>query len=247
MNTGSYRVCDLMVCEMARNIHDGETVFHGVASPMPMTAILLARATHAKNLTYLNLPGGVNPKEIKPQRYSSATGNLAEHGSCSFPLADIFDLSMRGGLDLAFFSGVQFDVSGNMNASVIGAYNQPKVRLPGGAGSAVLVPTVKRAILWRTKHDKRTFVNQVDFITTRGNIDRIITPLAVFVFRKGRLLLESIHPHSSLEEVADNTGFTLEPSSPEGPGHTTPPSAAELSILKRIDPDDSRNSEFQFS
>jgi glutaconate CoA-transferase subunit B len=87
-----------MVCEMARAIRDGETVFHGVASPMPMAAILLARATHAKTLTYLNLTGGVNPAGIKPERYSSITGNLAEQGNCYFPLADIFDLAMRGAL-----------------------------------------------------------------------------------------------------------------------------------------------------
>jgi glutaconate CoA-transferase subunit B len=233
-----------MVCEMARAIRDGETVFHGIASPMPMAAILLARATHAKTLTYLNLPGGVNPAGLKPERYSSITGNLAEQGNCYFPLADIFDLAMRGGLDTAFFSGVQFDAAGNVNASVIGTYNRPRVRLPGGAGSAVLLPVVKRAILWRTKHDRRTFVQHVDFITARGNIDKIITPLAVFVYREGRLLLERLHPHTSPEEVADNTGFALEPLSAEGPGQTVPPTQAELFMLNRIDPNDSRNTEF---
>jgi glutaconate CoA-transferase subunit B len=233
-----------MVCEMARAIADGETVFHGVASHMPMAAVLLARELHAKNLTYLNLPGGVNPAPVYPLRFSSAAANLPEHSGCYFPLADIFDLSMRGGLDTAFFSGVQFDVSGNINASVIGDYHHPKVRLPGGAGSAVLVSTVKRAILWRTKHDRRTFVKQVDFVTVRGNIDRIITPLAVFVYRNGRLLLDRIHPHTSLEEVADNTGFDLEPAFPGEPGLTTPPSPAELFALKRLDPEDCRNIEF---
>ena len=87
-----------------------------------------------------------------------------------FSLAEVFDLSMRGGLDVAFLSGVQFDNHGGVNASVIGDYHKPKVRLPGGAGSAVLIPTARRAILWRTKHDRRTFVDKPDFLTARGNV-----------------------------------------------------------------------------
>jgi glutaconate CoA-transferase subunit B len=242
MNALNYRICDLMVCELARTIHEGNVVFHGVASPMPFTAILLAG--HVKEFTHLNLAGGVDSFKARPFRYSSVTGNLVEQGSSYFPLSDIFDLSMRGGLDVAFFSGIQFDVLGNINASVIGSYNNPVTRFPGGAGSAVLIPTVKRAVLWRTKHDRRTFVKKVDFVTARGNIDRIITPLAVFVYRGGKVLLESVHPHSSLEEVADNTGFDLEYAAFGGPAVTKTPSARELSLLKLIDPQDARSIEF---
>lgn len=239
--TQPYRVCDIMVCEMARLIKDGNTVFHGVSSHMPMIATLLAKALHAPNAVHLNIPGGVDPKVEKLQKYSSAGISLTNSSASDFPLSEIFDLSMRGGLDVAFLSGIQFDNVGNVNASVIGDYKKPKVRMPGGAGSAVLIPTAKRAVIWRTKHDKRTFVEKVDFVTTRGNIDRIITPLCVFRMYDGQLILESIHPHSSIEEIAQNTGFEIRYIDIK---YTQIPTSLELEMLRKIDPDDYRNMEF---
>lgn len=235
------RVCDIMVCAMARMIQDEDKVFHGVSSHMPMIAVLLAKELHATHAVHLNIPGGVDPFPRKLKKYTSAGSELLEGAKSSFPLMEVFDLSMRGGLDVAFLSGVQFDISGNVNASVIGNYQKPKVRLPGGAGSAVLIPTAKRAVIWRTKHDKRTFVNQVDFITTKGNVDRIVTPLCIFKMENGELVLDTIHETSSLKEVQDNTGFPVKYSRIT---ITPSPTKNELSVLKRIDPGDFRNIEF---
>lgn len=237
----NYQVSDIMICAMARLIHNGENVFHGVSSHMPMLAVMLAKALHAPEAVYLNIPGGVDPKPKNLEKYTSAGAELHEQAVAVFPLAEVFDLSMRGRLDVAFLSGIQFDKTGNVNASVIGDYHKPKVRMPGGAGSAVLIPTAKRAIIWRTKHDKRTFVDQVDFITTRGNIDRIVTPLCVFKYENGELLLDTIHPTSNLQEVIDNTGFEVKYRSIE---FTPLPTKEELTILRRIDPKNYRNIEF---
>lgn len=236
-----YRTSDIMVCAMARLINDKETVFHGVSSHMPMTAVMLAKALHAPDAVYLNIPGGVDPKPNALQKYTSAGAELLEHSVSYFPLAEVFDLSMRGKLDVAFLSGIQFDINGNVNASVIGDYHKPKVRMPGGAGSAVLIPTAKRAIIWRTKHDKRTFVNKVDFVTTRGNIDRVVTPLCIFKFENNELVLDTIHPTSSIEEVIENTSFPVKYEKIE---YTPVPTKEELTVLKRIDPKDYRNIEF---
>ncbi|KOA18584.1 3-oxoadipate CoA-transferase subunit B [Clostridium homopropionicum DSM 5847] len=232
------RVSDIMTCALSRLLKDGENVFHGVSSHMPMVAIALAKATHGPNIVHLNIPGGVNPKSIKDAEYSSAGQELFKGSEAVLPLSEVFDLSMRGKLDVAFLSGVQFDVSGNVNASVIGDYNKPKVRLPGGAGSAVLIPTAKKAIIWRTKHDKRTFVEKVDFVTTRGNLWKIVTPLCVFEFKNGSLKLDSIHPTSSLEEVIENTEFKVVYDEVK---YTPMPSEEELKALKRIDPYDLRS------
>lgn len=242
VDNNSYRPCDIMICAMARSIQDGNTVFHGVSSHMPMIAVLLAKQTHAKNAVHLNIPGGVDPSPFKLMKNTSAGAELLEKSCAYFPLQEVFDLSMRGGLDVAFLSGIQFDVNGNVNASVIGDYHKPKVRMPGGAGSAVLIPTAKRAILWRTKHDKRTFVEKVDFVTTRGNIDKIVTPLCVFKFENGRLQLDTIHPGVSPEEVQENTSFKLDLSQIR---RTLPPTEEELKKLRLIDPKDYRNIEFQ--
>ncbi|WP_242974124.1 CoA-transferase subunit beta [Anaerocolumna aminovalerica] len=237
----NYQVSDIMICAMARLIHNGENVFHGVSSHMPMLAVMLAKALHAPEAVYLNIPGGVDPKPKNLEKYTSAGAELFQQAAAIFPLAEVFDLSMRGRLDVAFLSGIQFDKTGNVNASVIGDYHKPKVRMPGGAGSAVLIPTAKRAIIWRTKHDKRTFVEKVDFVTTRGNIDRIVTPLCIFKYENGELLLDTIHPTSNLQEVIDNTGFEVKYRSIE---YTPLPSKEELTILRRIDPKNYRNIEF---
>ena len=236
------RPCDMMTVSLARLIRDGETVFHGVSSHMPMIAVLLAKKLHAPNAVHLNIPGGVDPAEPELQSWTSAGGELWETACAALPLQEVFDLSMRGGLDVAFLSGVQFDQHGRVNASVIGDYHRPKVRLPGGAGSAVLIPMAKRAILWRTKHDKRTFTEKLDFVTAQGHVSDIVTPLCCFTMHEGELILKSIHPYSSLEEVAANTGFPILYFSAD---FTPEPTAEEMRALREIDPRDLRNLEFR--
>jgi len=240
--TNQVKPADIMVVAIAKLLNNHETVFHGVSSQLPMVAVMLAKNTHAKTLTYLNIPGGVNPTPQKLSAYSSAGSELYEKSEGAFPLQEVFDLSMRGKLDVAFLSGVQFDKEGNVNASVIGDYNKPKVRLPGGAGSAVLIPTVKRAIIWRTKHDRRTFVKKVDFVTTKGNIDRIITPIAMFKRINGILELEAVSPLSSIEEVIENTGFEINTRNVK---ILDMPSKEELIMIKKIDPTGVRYLEFE--
>jgi len=241
MRNDSYRISDIMTCAISNMLRDKETVFHGVSSHLPMVATMLARTMHAPKLTHLNIPGGVNPETLKEMGYSSSNPRLLDTAASYFPLAEVFDLSMRGGLDVAFLSGVQFDVSGNINASVIGDYRKPKVRLPGGAGSAALLGTAKKVILWRTKHDRRTFVENVDFVTARGNIWTVVTPLCIFEYLGGKLRLRSIHPTSSLEEVEENTGFKLLYDELKC---TALPTKDELRELERIDPNGYRNIEF---
>ncbi|MCL1855248.1 MAG: CoA-transferase [Clostridia bacterium] len=233
---------DVMTVSMARLIRDGETVFHGVSSHMPMISILLAKAMHAPNAVHLNIPGGVDPYQPRPQSFTSAGESLWQTAEAAYPLAEVFDLSMRGGLDVAFFSGVQFDHRGGVNASVIGDYHKPKVRLPGGAGSAVLISTAKRAVIWRTKHDRRTFTETLDFVTARGNVSEIVTPLCIFTMYQGELILRSIHPSSSLEEVSRNTSFPIRYLSLVT---TQPPTREELRALQQIDPMDDRSIEFR--
>ena len=236
------RPCDMMTVSLARLIRNGETVFHGVSSHMPMIAVQLAKKLHAPNAVHLNIPGGVDPAEPELQSWTSAGGELWETACAALPLQEVFDLSMRGGLDVAFLSGVQFDQHGRVNASVIGDYHRPKVRLPGGAGSAVLIPMAKRAILWRTKHDKRTFTEKLDFVTAQGHVSDIVTPLCCFTMHEGELILKSIHPYSSLEEVAANTGFPIRYFSAD---FTPEPTAEEMRALREIDPRDLRNLEFR--
>ncbi len=233
---------DIMTIAIARLLQNNETVFHGVSSPLPMVAVNVAKQLHAKDLIYLNIPGGVDAVMNKTNKVSTASSDLHNQAISYFPLEDIFDLSMRGKLDVAFLSGVQFDNLGNVNASVIGDYNKPKVRLPGGAGSAVLIPTAKKPIIWRSVHNKRTFVQKVDFVTTKANLYRIVTPLCIFKMENGEVVLESVHSTSSLQEVIDNTGFEVKYDTLR---ITPDPTPLELNKLRQVDPNGIRNLEFK--
>ena len=157
-------------------------------------------------------------------------------------LTDLFDLAARGRLDTAFLSGVQIDGRGRINMSVIGSFANPKVRLPGGAGSAALMPKANRTILWRTRHDPRVFVDKLDFVTAEGNVDRVVTPLCIFARRNGRLYVESIHPGITPDELRNATGFSIDVDRSTPVTH--PPTRQELEALARIDPDGVTRSEF---
>src|SRR5215213_2066551 len=231
----------MMAVSLARLLRDGETVFHGVASPLPMVAILLAKRLHAPNLVYLNITGSIDPH---PDHLPVSTvgPELLRGTRALVTLADLFDLSARGRLDTAFLGGAQIDGQGRINLSAIGDYAHPKVRLPGGAGSAALMPTAKRVILWRTKHDRRSFVEKLDFVTAAGNVDRVVTPMCVFIRRDGTLVVESIHPGVSPADLIANTGFAIEVS--DDTPRTLAPAPVELRLLAEIDPNRVIASEF---
>jgi glutaconate CoA-transferase subunit B len=231
---------------LARLLRDGETVFHGVASPVPMISILLARRLHAPNLIYLNITGSTDPSPTDLPA-STVDPRLLNGTRSLVTLTDLFDLSARGRLDTAFLSGVQIDAAGRINMSLIpglnGDIHRPKVRLPGGAGSACIMPTARRTILWRTRHNPRIFVERVSFVTTGGHVDRVVTPLCIFRHVEGRLIVESIHSYSSPEEVQAQTGFTLDLN--EAIPFTPVPTPEELAALEAIDPKKVRLIEFQ--
>ncbi|MBI5877609.1 MAG: CoA-transferase [Chloroflexi bacterium] len=235
----------MMPIVMARLLRDGETVFHGVASPLPMVAILIAKRLHAPNLVYLNITGSINPQPESLPR-STVDPALFAHTRSRVTLTDLFDLSARGKLDTAFLSGVQIDRHGNINMSLIpgpsGDVHRPKVRLPGGAGSAAIMPSAGRTILWRTKHDVRTFVEAVSFRTSGGRVDRVVTPLCVFCMQDGELQVESIHPYVTAEQVRAQTGWPI--AADERTPRTPPPTPAEIDALHAVDPDNVRAIEF---
>jgi glutaconate CoA-transferase subunit B len=233
---------DVMACAISRLLRDREVVFFGLASPLVMVSTLLAKGSHAPNLTFLTIPGGVDGMLVELPA-STVDSALLQGGTSIFPLADVFDLSARGGLDTAFLSGVQIDQQGRINMSAIGPHAKPKVRLPGGAGSAILLPTAKRSILWRTRHDTRTFVAQLDFVTAAGNVEWVVTPLCIFKRQEnGHLDVHSIHPGASPAQVILATGFPVT-AGPETP-MTPAPTWEELALLTRIDPANIRASEF---
>lgn len=234
-------VADQMIACMARLLHDDEVVFHGVASPLPMVATLLAKQRHAPNLIYVSIAGGV---DAEPERLGVSTvdPHLLDGSPSLITLTDLFDLAARGRMDTAFLSGVQIDGQGRTNLSVIGPFEQPDVRLPGGAGSAAIMPRAKRTIIWRTRHDPRSFVERLDFITATGNVDRVVTPLCVFRRVEGRLVVESRHEWAPPDELGAMTGFAIDAA--DNVQVTPAVTSEEMAAIRRIDPDQVALTEF---
>ncbi len=236
--TYEFSIADMMIVTMARLLKDAENVFMGVASNLPFFAIWLARKLYNPNLTWLNIPGGVNPNPSFPPR-TTVHFQLAKEKRASITLAEIFDMSARGELDVAFLSGVQIDRQGNFNLSHIAEGGRIKAQFTGGAGSALIYPNTRRVILWRTRHDRRTFIDKCPIVTASGNVYRVVTPIAVFRKENGNLVLDTIHPYSSYEEIREKTGFPVSPAP-----FTTPPTKEEINLIREFDPEGVREIEF---
>lgn len=223
-----------LVTNLARFVRPRETTFSGVNSTLPMLACLLAKKAYDFPFTYLNVAAGVDPRPSSVP-LSSSDPVLAEHSRALFANEDFYDLCARGGMDLCFLGAAQVDGRGDTNVSCIGAWHRPKVRLPGGGGGAVMLPTAKRACTWRTEHSRRTLVDHLDFRTAAGGMHGVVTPVAVFVHDGERLRLSSWHPEVTLDEVRARTGFDVVLHPDAAP--TPPPTGAEATALAALDPD----------
>jgi glutaconate CoA-transferase subunit B len=221
-----------IVTNLARFIRPNEITFSGVNSTLPMLACLLAKRAYSFPFTYINVAGGVDPEPSKIP-ISSSDPVLAQGSASIFANEDFYDLCTRGRMDLCFLGAAQIDGLGRTNVSCIGDWHAPKVRLPGGGGGAVMLPTARRACTWRTEHSKRTLVERLDFVTASGGMHGVVTPIAVFIKQDNKLALQSWHPELDRDEVVARTGFAFDSSGAEP---TSAPTAAETAALAALDP-----------
>lgn len=230
---------EMMAAAIMREIKEGDVVFHGLASPTPMVAMKAAKAL-GKDFTYVTLSDGVDHDWSNPPTVASTlTFNTYQGSVATFGLDEIFDLFASGKGDIAFLSCLQIDKTGRIAMSYLGGdYDHPKLRGPGGAGSATLTPVTPRTTIWKTSHDKKTFVEHVVFATTSPALDKdfaVITPLCVFRKPAGEkyLKVDCIYPYTTLEEVKENTGWEIDQT--DAPV-MAPPTEDELAVIKRVDP-----------
>src|SRR5262249_22177778 len=110
--------------------------------------------------------------------------------------ADVLLLLQHGYVDLGFMGGAQIDQFGNLNRSFIGDSAKPSVRLPGTGGGTDIASLTEMIVAMR--HEKRRFVERVDFFPSPGFLDgngsrrarglptggmlRVVTDLALFGF-----------------------------------------------------------------
>jgi glutaconate CoA-transferase subunit B len=225
-----------IVINLARQIRAGEITFSGVNSTLPMIACLLAKRAYDFDFTYINVAGGVEPQPLTVPLSSSDPAIV--HGSPAiFANQDFYDLCARGGLDLVYLGCAQIDAEGRTNVSAIGSWENPKVRLPGGGGAAVMLPTAKRVVTWRTDHTTRALVEKLDFVTASGHMTALVTPLAVFTRepRPGaRFALECWNEVTTTDEIARQTGFKFDIAAGAKPA--SPITPREQQAMDALDP-----------
>jgi glutaconate CoA-transferase subunit B len=237
----------IMAATISRALRDGELVFMGANSLIPLAGARLAQLTHAPNLTTLvGASGGVNTL-VEPLAPSSGDyANLVAEAVMDFQ--DVLAILMTGGGDVFFAGGFQIDKHGNCNLAYTGPRDRPTLRGPGSA-AIPWAQRCKRIILYTTSHSSRVFVPKVDFVSLPGwsgkrrgdavssRPELVVTPLAVFDFTaRGEMRLQSLHTGVSLEQLRDNTGFDVV--LPDGDVPLTPePTPEELRLIREFDSD----------
>ena len=231
MAEASYTADEMMTIAAARMLRNGAVCFVGIG--LPSAAANLARLTHAPDVVLIYESGTIGAKpDVLP--LSIGDGELSETADAVVSSPEIFAYWLQGGrIDVGFLGAAQIDRFANINTTVIGDYNSPSVRLPG-AGGAPEIATSTKEVLITLRHNKRAFVEKLDFVTSAGRVSAVITDLGVLMPDPiGReLILTSIHPGSTVERAIEATGWPLQVASRVTV--TDPPSTKELSVLREL-------------
>lgn len=245
----NYTASELLAVMSGRILRDGQVVFAGVG--VPLLAATLAQRLHAPGLTIL-FEGGVLGPFVVPGELPPSTNEqrCTRRANMLLPITDVLLLLQRGYVDVGFMGGAQIDKFGNLNSSYIGEVDNPKIRLPGTGGGNDISSLTEMIVAM--KHEKRRFVEKVDFITSPGFIEggtsrkdaglpaggmfKVVTDLAVLGFdpETREMMVDALHPGVTLEQVRDNTGFDIKANGVET---TLPPTERELSVLRELDPE----------
>jgi glutaconate CoA-transferase subunit B len=239
---------EVMTIAAARELLDGEVVLVGVGPPN--AAANLARRLDAPDCVLVYESGAIG---ARPQRLPLSIGDddLAAAAQDLVSVPEMFNYWIGGGrIDVGFLGASQIDRVGNINTTVIGGYEHPKVRLPGAGGAPEIAASAGRVIVM-LRHSLRSFVDEVDFVTSvgreldgrdaaNGHGSAVITDLGVLRPSPddGELELVALHPGVERDQVREATGWPLRFREPVQT--TEPVTERELSELRalRVSADD---------
>jgi len=227
----AYTADEMMAVAAARRLQDGMVCFVGIG--LPSTAANLARRVHAPGCVLVYESGTIG---AKPHRLplSIGDGELAETADAVVSVPEMFGYWLQGGrIDVGFLGAAQIDRFGNLNSTVIGDYDSPKVRLPGGGGAPEIATGV-RDVFVLLRQAPRAFVERLDFLTSVGDRVRVVvTDLGVLEPRDGELTLTFVHPSASVEQAREATGWTLRVA--DDVQVSDPPTTRELLALRALE------------
>jgi glutaconate CoA-transferase subunit B len=245
-----YSKNELMIVSASRALRGSRVVFVGVG--LPNIACNLARRSHSPEMELVYESGvfGAQPARLP---LSIGDPTLVSGATSVTSMADLFMYYLQGGLvDVALLGGAQIDRFGNLNTTVIGDYDRPKVRLPGSGGACEIAINAKKIfMIMRLK--RRAFVDKIDFLTSPGHLEGgnsrermdypgagpnlVITDRALFSFDNPdrEMMLVELGPGESVESIQEEVGWDLRVS--EKLKDMPQPETADLAIIReQLDP-----------
>lgn len=233
---------ELMVVTGAREIRDYDKVLVGIG--LPMACAILAKLTHAPRSVIFFENGVVDPKSTD---YGVGLADLKAWSGASYYTGalEVMGFMLHGGkFDVGFVGVLEVDMHGNVNSSIVEVNGKPR-HFTGSGGGNDIVSLAKKIIII-TRHEKRKIKEKVYYVTSPGYIgglDRkglglrggdiiVITDMAVLKFNKDkrRMDVASVHPGVKIEDIINNTGFSLE--IPSNVPVTPEPTEYELKVLR---------------
>jgi glutaconate CoA-transferase, subunit B len=243
----NYTTAEMMTVAAARALSNDDTCFVGIG--LPSAACNLARLTHAPRITLIYESGTIRTRpSVLP--LSIGDGELCDTALATVSVPEMFRYWLQGGrITIGFLSGAQVDRFGNLNSTVVGDYHKPTVRLPG-SGGATEIATSCGEIFIIMRQSKRSFVAELDFLTSLGHGRNGTERRSAGVKTKGPTLLisdlcsmssdpegkefvvRSLHPGITREQVSENTGWRIRFA--ETVEETPPPNRMELEALREL-------------
>jgi glutaconate CoA-transferase, subunit B len=224
---------EMMAIAAARLLRDGTVCFVGIG--LPSQAANLARRTSAPGLVLIYESGTIGAKPTQLP-LSIGDGELADTADAVVSIPEIFAYWLQAGrVDVGFLGAAQIDRHANLNSTVIGPYDSPRVRLPG-AGGAPEIATCAKEVFVMLRQSPRTFVGELDFRTTPGgSVSTVVTDLGILEPRgpERELTLTYMHPGVEVDHARAATGWDLQVS--DDLRVTALPTGAELQALRALE------------
>jgi len=242
-----YAASEMMTVAAARALKSSDVCFVGIG--LPSAACNLARLTHAPGITLIYESGTIATRPaILP--LSIGDGELCDTALTTVSVPEMFRYWLQGGrITVGFLGGAQIDRFANLNTTVVGAYEKPKVRLPGGGGAPEIAISCGEIFIIMPQ-SRRSFVEKLDFVTSLGHGEggnhrarlgvhtlgptRLITDLAVFAPdpETREMTITSIHPGVTRSEIDAATGWPVKYA--DNLAVTEPPTDRELAVLREL-------------
>src|ERR1035438_2348019 len=242
-----YRPNEMMTIAAARALKNDDVCFVGIGQPS--AACNLARLTHAPDITLIYESGTLATKpNVLP--LSIGDGELCETALTTVSVPEMFRYWLQGGrIKIGFLGGAQIDKYANLTTAVVGPYDKPKVRLPGGGGAPEIATSCGEIFIIMAQ-GKRSFVDKLDFVASIGHVaggdsraklgvktkgpTKLITDLALFEPdpQSKEMTVVSIHSGVTREQIQDNTGWKVAFAAKIA--ETPPPTSRELEVLRDL-------------